>query len=162
MSPADLRNGVEIIVALSLLGALFSVALQIRTHTRSVRSASRTEAAGQIGAWQTALAQDSELSRIRQLGLRSPEELDPDELSRFDALMGAYFSHVEAITFQNRESSEDPNAQHRWTLVLRRILATPGGREFWSRQGWGFEESFQRYVESDCLVRAAENVSSEE
>jgi hypothetical protein len=103
ISLTDIGNIAEVIVAVGMVVSLVYLAKQIQQNTKAVRASSYMEVANGISNFQIPLAENAELSSIYQKGLENLEQLTPDELVRFEMIIGQLFVKYDvAVYFYNR------------------------------------------------------------
>ncbi len=139
MSLQDLGAIGELVGGVAVILSLVYVAYQIRQNSRLIEQNSRQMEASMYVAtndafnrWWGLLAQDAGVASIWRCGLAG-ELTSPEDRTRFEALIGSLFA-----TFENSWFQQTFGAVRRDTLAvsrenLRRILAAPGGRDWWAR-----------------------------
>jgi hypothetical protein len=144
---AELLGAVGVVVTLSYL------ALQIR-RSNTLALAESLRFANSV-AWPpvTSIAQDAGLAKVFRQGLGDRSSLNPDELVRFDMILGSLIgalssSIIDQMTlgFYEGDSISDQRSN------VRRFLSTPGGAAWWSIYGRGFPPRFQRFVADEALA----------
>jgi hypothetical protein len=148
----DFVGGIAVVVTLAYL------AVQIRQNTRHVRQSVELARATSIkGANATepsmlAIAQDPELARIFRAGLADYSSLAGDESLRFTMVLGAMVSSIAVqITEQMMLGIHESDSIGDQVLALKRFLATPGGREWWKRNGVLYSGVIRRLVDERVL-----------
>jgi hypothetical protein len=130
------------------------LALQIR-RSNNLALAESLRFANSV-AWPpvTSIAQDAGLARIFGQGLADRSSLNPEELVRFDMILGSLIgalssSIIDQMTlgFYGGDSISDQRSN------VRLFLSTPGGAAWWSIYGGGFPARFQRFVDDEALAR---------
>ena len=81
-------------------------------------------------------------------GYRSRRSLPPDEMMRFDHLIGSLLNQVEAthMTLEAQMYTEDAMANWVWFLRTR-IFCFPGAREWWDEYKPGYEPASQAFIQ---------------
>ena len=85
------------------------------------------------------IAESSELAQIYRKGLAG-ESLDPDEVTRFEALLEVYFTSLEDHDHQYKsglyfDEDDDTDLVEYMAPAYRDMLSSLHGREWWERIG---------------------------
>ncbi len=147
----------EIVGGIAVIAMLIYLAIQIRQSNTATHRQMYAQAATDISEFWLNLAQDDALYRIYQAMLRDPQSLEATELGRGFLVLDAYLSLMESYFLHNEEYGERLS-QQRWERILRQILSTSGGRDYWPRRRSYFHEQFATYI--DGLLAANEATSS--
>ena len=146
MTIQDLGSVSELVAALATVATLAYLALQIRRSNilglaESQRVAATTPA-------MLSIAENADLARIWEQGLRDRSSLKPDEKARFDMLLanlmgGLSSSIIDQIRFgfHGDETVADSSSN------VQSLLSAPGGAEWWVIYRRGYPKRFQRFVD---------------
>ena len=147
MSLEDLGNIGELVAAVGVIASLIYLALQIRQNTKAVRRSSHQSAVEGFTNVNSILLQDSEATQIVTTGLQHPEELDANELTRFERWVGSLLAHMENLFFQHRDGIIEIERWEAYEAVLREFAVTRGYSVYWKRCRHRYSSSFQEFVE---------------
>jgi hypothetical protein len=135
MTLQELGSLGEFIGALAVIASLAYVALQIRQHTRSLRTASFQALMQSAACENRIIAQDPAVAELYLRGLDSYDELDSVEKSRFSALMYNFIWLFEITLSLHREGvSTDSRLEAQLAGVLEQ-LDHPGAAKWWEHAG---------------------------
>jgi hypothetical protein len=138
----------EIVAAMAVVPSLIYLAVQVRQSNAQTRAAARfafVEATGDINA---VIAQDKSVASLWRRGLRSPEDLDEDEIIQLWMLIGQYANTWMVMHHLHQDGNLPEN---QWSVVrndMLGILTSEGGRAFWKIGAEAFDPAFRRYVNS--------------
>ena len=138
----------ELVGGMAVIGSLIYVGLQLQqTRKVLVSNAHRDWVRDNTAAIHFAAA-DEAAAKIWLDGLRDYRGLSPTDSWRFDVTFVAWLTNVEGA-FQDRVQGLGRfEAATVHEATLKQMLATPGGREWWTdRRGW-FSQSFQQWVDT--------------
>jgi hypothetical protein len=93
--------------------------------------------------------ENTEIARLRRVGLAEPEQLDPDDRIRFDRLMSTYFRFQDNLWEQRRNGTLDENQWEGYREVLRRLVTEPGARSCWAEHRESYSASFRTLLSSE-------------
>jgi hypothetical protein len=137
----------EIVGAVAVILTLGYLAVQIRQNTRAVRRSSHQSAVDAFVNVNLTLLQDSEITRIVNTGLQRPEELDANELTRFERWAGANQAHYQNLFYQYQDGIIEDELWKSYETTLREFVGTPGFTKYWERCRHRFSSSYQEFVE---------------
>ena len=154
MTIAELGSIGELVGAIATVATLAYLAIQIRSSTRVVRSASAQSVHESFATWYRMLAGDAELSNLTTKGLRDYSSLSESEKGRFVSVSMAILLCSQDAFIKWREGSLSSELWPGWEFVMMNLLLTPGGRAFWEERSYLFGETFRQHVENDIMKRA--------
>jgi hypothetical protein len=137
----------EIIGAFAVLATLAYLALQVRQNTMQMRATSHHAISDSLNHINILFAENSEVSEIWLKGCDDRSSLTHEQKWRFDATLRAYFHVCETMYFQAEVGTGDQAIKLAEERGMVMILATPGGREWWVENPYGFTVEFREYVE---------------
>ncbi len=149
MTIQDLGSIGEFVAALATLATLLYLAVQIRANTITVRSQARRGSVANTLAASAAIGSNREAASIFRRGLADFRSLDPDEKTQFSFLLSMLVAETEAafvdfrLGIHSREDFESVSSS------VRKLLETPGGREYWRTFGSNTTPAFKDYVETE-------------
>ena len=135
---------VEVVGLLAVVVSLIYVAVQgrqnselIRQNTFVARSSMVHETSVFYSRFFELIAESSELAGIYHRGQNS-EELDSDEVTRFEALMAVYFASLEDSDHQYKsdlffDEDDDTDLVEFMAPAFRDMLSSSYGSEWWDR-----------------------------
>jgi hypothetical protein len=136
----EILGGVAVVLTLGYL------AVQLKRSARATHRQTYHASAEAIAKLQFDLAQDAALHQLYRRALSEPDTLSADERLQAFYVLDSFFSLMEAFYLHNTEFREVAS-QERWTRILTRLLATPGGARYWSERRWQYHVDFARYVD---------------
>ena len=143
----------EVLGAIGVIATLGYLAVQIRRNTTAMRAESRRSGTQASAAANIAIAQDGELARIFNQGLRDPSGLSPEEHTRFAFLLATIIGPMSTMYDEVRLGimPEDSLAERD---TLRRFLHQPGGAHWWNQYQGGYSPPFRDYVNREIVGKA--------
>lgn len=140
----------EVVGALATVATLAYLAVQIRANTRMMRTQATHVSQAQSAQLSMGIAQDRQLAGILRRGLGDFESLEPDEQIQFTFLFSQFLSVAELVFRDVENGVSGPAELERTWSSIRPLARTPGGREFWARQGRvSYPPDFRSFVESE-------------
>jgi hypothetical protein len=136
----------ELLGGVVVLASLGFLAIQIRRHTQALEVSSSEEANRAFGAYSAMFMQPG-ISRIYRVGLESPEELDQDELTTFNAIITMLFNflaHNYSLRTRGISSWASQDGHKAATLY---VLRQPGGKAWWHRFRVSYYEEFREFID---------------
>jgi hypothetical protein len=155
MTIAELGSVGELVGAIATVATLAYLAIQIRSTTRAVRTASAQSVHESFATWYRMLAADSELSDLTTKGLRDYSSLTESEKGRFISVSMAILLCSQDAFIKWSEGSLSQDLWSGWEFVIMNLLLAPGGKGFWKERGYLFGAAFREHVESDIMKRPA-------
>ena len=137
----------EIVGGIAIIATLIYLALQIRQSNTATHRQMYAAGAKEISDYWLTLARDFELHETYLKMLSAPEQLDDTQLERAHLVMDAYMTLMESYYLHNRQYDERLS-QERWSRVLARVFAMPGGRVYWRRRRTYFHAEFGEYIDA--------------
>ena len=137
---------VEIAGLLAVVVSLIYVAVQVRQNSELIgqntlvaRSAMVHETAVFYARFFELIAENGDVAHIYRKGLAG-KSLDPDEATRFEALLEVYFTSLEDHDHQYKsglyfDEDDDTDLVEYMAPAFRDMLSSPQGREWWERIG---------------------------
>lgn len=147
MSLEDLGNLGEFIAALAVVVSLVYLAVQIRQNTRSVRVSSYQVAVSSIADWSREVSLSSDASRIYAVGLRDPDQLNPDETLRLYFQLISLFRNYENLFYQHHQGMIDDSAWAGWAYHMVRSYWSPGVQRWWPIWRMTCHAEFRAFLE---------------
>lgn len=146
MTLSDLGNIGEFVGAFGVIGSLVYVGYQIRQNTIATeRTNARLTATDHSNALRGIL--DEKVSEIILRGTGDMDALTPAERYRFDIAITSWLESIEQgfEDFRRKNFPEDIISEYRTRIPA--VLATPGGRVWWSSRRVWFSQHFQEEVD---------------
>ena len=147
MNIQDLGAIGEIIGGIAVIATLIYLSIQVRQANVSTHRNMYAQAATATSEFWLALARDYELNETFTSMLRAPGDLGERDLNRAHLVMDSYLSLMESYYLHNKEYGEQLS-QERWGRILSRMLATPGGRNYWKLRRSSFHAEFAQYLDA--------------
>ena len=135
---------VELVGLLAVVVSLIYVAVQVRQNSQLIsqntfvaRSAMVHETSVFYSRFYELIAESPELASIYRRGANS-EELDPDELTRFEALLEVYFASLEDSDHQYKsdlyfDEDDDTDLVEFMAPDFQEMLMSSHGSKWWDR-----------------------------
>lgn len=135
---------VEVVGLLAVVLSLVYLAIQVRQNSQLInqntfvaRSAMVHETSVFYARFFELIADNSELANIFRRGIDS-DELDPDEITRFEALLEVYFTSLEDMDHQYKsnlyfEEDDDEDLVLYMAPAFRDMLSCTHGADWWDR-----------------------------
>ena len=136
----------EVAGLLAVVVSLVYVAIQVRQNseligqnTRVARSSMVHDTAVFYARFYELIADNADLASIYRRGVTG-ELLDPDEATRFEALLEVYFTNLEDHDHQYKsglyfDEDDDTDLVEYMAPAFRDMLSSQYGREWWERIG---------------------------
>lgn len=145
----------QTIAVVALVLSLVFVGVQIRQNTRATRAASHNEVSNSLNEINRMFAENADLTRIWLAGAENRQALTAAERWRFDSTLRAYFHVCETMFMQARLGAGDKGVVAAEEGGIRAILASPGVKEWWMENPYGFCAEFRAYVEKLAAGKSA-------
>jgi hypothetical protein len=126
MTIAELGSVGELVGAIATVATLAYLAIQIRSTTRAVRTASAQSVHESFATWYRMLAADSELSDLTTKGLRDYSSLTESEKGRFISVSMAILLCSQDAFIKWSEGSLSQDLWSGWEFVIMNLLLAPG------------------------------------
>lgn len=136
----------QIIGVVAVFASLIFVGVQIRQNTLATRAASHNAVSDSLNEINRMFAENADLTRIWIAGAANRQALTPEERWRFDSTMRAYLHVCETMFIQAGLGTGDKSVLQAEEEGIRRTLAAPGVREWWTENPYGFCAEFRTYV----------------
>ncbi|MDX1405070.1 MAG: hypothetical protein R3192_11055 [Woeseiaceae bacterium] len=137
---------VEIAGLLAVVISLIYVAVQVRQNSELIRQNTLVARSSMVhetsvfyARFFELIAENSDLAHIYRKGL-TDQSLDPNEVTRFEALLEVYFTSLEDQDHQYRSGlyfneDDDTDLVEYMAPAYRDMLSSRYGREWWQRIG---------------------------
>ena len=129
----------------TVLGLVF-VGYQIRQNTRATRAAAHHSVSDSLNELNRMFAESADLTRIWLAGMQARKALSAEDKWRFDSVMRAYMHVCETMFVQSELGSGDDSIRLAEEEGIRTVMASPGSREWWDENPYGFGPEFREYV----------------
>ena len=130
----------------TVLGLVF-VGYQIRQNTRATRAAAHHNVSDSLNALNLMFAESADLTKIWLTGMQDRKALSAEDKWRFDSVMRAYMHVCETMFVQSELGSGDDSIRLAEEEGIRTVMASPGSREWWDENPYGFGPEFREYVD---------------
>jgi hypothetical protein len=154
MSIEQLANIAEVIGLLLVVITLIFLTVQMRQHTKALRSSATNAAHEQVGTQiYRPLSMDATLADIFVRGLDDPTSLSKVETARFFAFWQNAVFTMQNWFYQWRDGALDEVFWTSWSKIMSNNHPTPGFRLFWSQRKYLFSEDFINYCEAELFTK---------
>ena len=143
---ADISNLSQALAAIATVLGLVFVGYQIRQNTRATRAAAHHSVSDSLNEINRMLAESADLTKIWLTGMQDRKALSPEDRWRFDSVMRAYMHVCETMFVQSELGSGDDSIRLAEEEGIRTVMASPGSREWWDENPYGFGPEFREYV----------------
>jgi hypothetical protein len=147
MTTANISDIAQALAAVATILSLIFVGVQIRQNTRATRAAAHHNVSDSLNQLNLMFAGDGEVTNICLTGMQDRKALSPEEKWRFDSMMRAYMHVCETMFVQTELGSGDDSIRLAEEEGIRAMMASPGSREWWDENPYGFCAEFRSYVE---------------
>ena len=146
MTSADISNIAQALAAVATVLSLLFVGVQIRQNTRATRAAAHHNVSNSLNELNLMFAGNGDVTKIWLTGMQDRKALSPEEKWRFDSVMRAYMHVCETMFVQAELGSGDDSIRLAEEDGIRTVMASPGSREWWDENPYGFCTEFRSYV----------------
>jgi hypothetical protein len=144
----------QLVAAAATVASLVFVGLQIRQNTRATRAASHNSVSDSLNEINRMFAENADLAKIWLAGMADRQALTAEERWRFDSTARAYMHVCETMYIQAGLGTGDKSVLHAEEEGIRLSFASPGMRQWWAENPYGFCSEFRAYIAK--LARSAE------
>jgi hypothetical protein len=127
----------ELLGAVGVIASLIYLATQIRQSREQMRAATAQQLQSQLTSTGQAATRDPELARLLRRGNENVEQLDEDELFRFNFYFSGLWTEYDTAYYQYRIGLLD---EDRWQVIrcqLKFMLQPPGITRWWANSQMG-------------------------
>ena len=156
MTTANISDIAQTLAAVATVLSLLFVGLQIRQNTRATRAAAHHNVSDSLNALNVMFAGSGDVTKIWLTGMQDRKALSPEEKWRFDSMMRAYMHVCETMFVQTELGSGDDSIRLAEEEGIRTVMASPGSREWWDENPYGFCAEFRSYVEGLAPSRVSD------
>ena len=157
LSIADLSAIIQaitnIIQAVAVTISLVYLARQVHENTRAMKSATYHSIVDAFASLESLITQEEELANIYQMGLKELNQLNKNQVTRFNKIIASYFNLYESLYYQYENHLLDEELWMGWCRYMRSQLEAPGIKSWWQSKSHLFNRSFRDYVSSGKCPR---------
>jgi hypothetical protein len=132
----------ETISALAVIISLLYLASQIRQNTIASRLSRYDAFVRTIVDVRRSILENESLSRVWEVGMRAPSELNEVESTQLRLLLYNAVQTLESLHLQLTQSGLDNEIWSRHVPMMSRVLGSVGGGEWWSIYKVEFDRNF--------------------
>ena len=147
MTIEDISNISQALAAIATVLGLAFVGYQIRHNTRATRAAAHHSVSDSLNELNLMFAGNGDVTRIWLVGMQDRKALSAENKWRFDSVMRAYMHVCETMFVQSELGSGDDSIRLAEEEGIRTVMASPGPREWWDENPYGFGPEFREYVD---------------
>ena len=148
----QLANIAEVFGMLLVGVTLIFLTVQMRQHTKALKSSAANAAHEQVGTQiYGPLAMDASLVDVFVRGLDDPETLTRVETARFFAFWQNAIFTMQNWFYQWRQGALDEAFWTSWSKIMINNSPTPGFRLFRERRNYLFTDDFTNYCETEIF-----------
>ena len=144
----------QTVAVVALVVSLVFVGVQIRQNTRATRAASHNAVSDSLNEINRLFAENADVTRIWIAGINNRQALSEEERWRFDSTLRAYMHVCETMYIQAGLGAGDKSIMLAEVEGIRLVITSPGSREWWAENPYGFCDEFRAYVAD--LAKSAE------
>lgn len=137
----------EIIGALAVFITLIYLALQIRQNTRAVNSSALDSTVNTISIARQSIYENDDVAQVYLKGMAAPEEMNELERLKFRLLLHNLMLSQSNIFAQTKFSDLPISEWQAQTVVIKRVLGSPGGSWFWNEYAEEFDTDFRSEID---------------
>lgn len=146
MTATDISNFVQVLAAAATVLSLLFVGYQIRQNTRATRATAHHNVSNSLNQLNLMFAENADVTKIYLAGMNDRKALSPEERWRFDSAMRAYMHVCETMFVQTELDTGDDSIHFAEAEGIKTVMASPGSREWWEENPYGFCAEFRSYV----------------
>ena len=146
MTIENISNIAQALAAVATVVSLLFVGVQIRQNTRATRAAAGHNVSNSLNELNLMFAANADISKIWIVGMNDRKALSLEEKWRFDSVMRAYMHVCETTFVQAELGSGDDSIRLAEEEGIKTVMASPGSREWWDENPYGFCTEFRSYV----------------
>ena len=146
MTIEDISNISQALAAIATVLGLVFVGYQIRQNTRATRAAAHHNVSDSLNELNLMFAGNGDVTRIWLVGMQDRKALSAENKWRFDSVMRAYMHVCETMFVQSELGSGDDSIRLAEEEGIRTVMASPGPREWWDENPFGFGPEFRENV----------------
>jgi hypothetical protein len=132
----------EMLAAVGVIISLLYVASQIRQNTAENRISRYDTFVRTVSDIRKTIIENGDVANLYERGLRKPSELDNVESIRFRNILYSATHALETLHLQLSQSGLDNWIWTRQSLLIDRIIGSPGGNMWWAEHQCEFDEAF--------------------
>ena len=136
----DAAGGIGVVVSLVYL------AIQTRSNTRAIQSASFHEVNASFAEISMAISLDAEMTELIGKALKDAPELTETERARFGFFALSFFRRAESMFFQSEQGTLQHESWMGLRSTLRAIVQSREGRDWWTQSAERFNPRFREFV----------------
>ena len=144
----------EFLGGIAVVVSLIYLASQIRQNSKLLRASTTAMICDHSNAVAYRIAEDADLNRIYWDGLLDRESLSEEDRRRFDPVIGALITSLNAEYHLWREGAISPPVWQSRCRALRFAMASAGVRQWWRDWKQLYDDEFDEFV--DGLIREGE------
>jgi hypothetical protein len=142
----------EMLGALAVIVSLLYLASQVRQNTAASRISRYDSFVHNIADVRKSIFDNETLSRVWDVGLRDPSELNETEHTQLRLLLYNAIQCMESLHLQLAQSGLDKEIWSRQLPVISRVIGSVGGRKWWGSYKAEFDRSFIAAVDEILLL----------
>ncbi len=143
----------QIVGSTAVVLSLVFVGVELRRSTKATRAASHHAVTASLNELNMVWAGSTEVAGLWLSGLRDRSALPPAERWRFDSMLRAYLHVCETMYVQAALGTGDGDIVTAEENGIRQVFASPGVRDWWNDNPFGFSSSFRAYVDAVTVSR---------
>ena len=151
MNSEILQSLATYVGALAVVISIAALAVQIQSHTRSLRAQNYGTALDRLAAVQARLGADPAATSVFNRGVRNARSLTPDEKAQFAWMFYEIFGSFEFMFDESRRGALPPHVWDRWGATLAWWISLPGVQDWWRNRPTPFSEQFTAFVD-ECIL----------
>lgn len=132
---------------IGIFGSLIFVGIQIRQNTRVTRAHSHNAVSDGLNQINRLFIESGDVTRIWLAGMKDRQALTESDRWRFDSALRAYMHVCETMYIQANLGVGDRSIMTAEENGIRTIFTSPGAREWWAENPYGFCTEFREYID---------------
>ena len=146
MTIENISNIAQALAAVATVVSLLFVGVQIRQNTGATRAAAHHNVSNSLNELNLMFAPNADGTKTFVAGMQDRKALSLEEKWRFDSVIRAYMHVCETMFVQAELGSGDDSIRLAEEEGIKTVMASPGSREWWDENPYGFCTEFRSYV----------------
>jgi hypothetical protein len=142
-----LGNWGEFLGSIGVLATLIYLSLQIGQAKNATRAQIVESATEQLNSLNRLIASDPAWARIFSEAELSLDSLSTEDRTRFSFIELSLLNGLESLYLHHVDGYVDPRVWQKNQDTLKALVSSPGWRQWWREQPFGFSQPFVEFVE---------------
>ena len=148
MALAEVAQIAQTVGSVAVVASLVFVGFEIRQNTKATRAASHHAVSEALNRVNLLWAWNGKVTKIWLAGNKDRRALSAEERWRYDSILRAYMHVCETMYTQAHLGAGDFGIVIAEENGIRAVFKSPGVKEWWAENPFGFSPQFRSYVET--------------